>query len=170
MSSCTATQPLANGRARYTQNTAQKLTYGAMRNSSRSAAGGNDVFLAQQLDAVGRRLQPAEPAAHPRRAQPVLNPAGHLPLQPDEHQPPTATTRISAMTSADQVGQPRRHVLAKEFGHASAVLGGNQDREYGTTSSIYKLSGRVITISSLALESGRIVTIECCIAHEGSHT
>ena len=84
-SSCKATQPLANGKARNRQNVAQKLTYGRHAEQRPVGRGGNDVFFAQQLDAVGRRLQPAEPAAHPRRPQPVLNPRRDLPLQPDEH-------------------------------------------------------------------------------------
>ena len=84
--------------ARNTANDAQKLMYGATRKSRRSAAGGNEVFLAEQLQAVGRRLQPAEAAAHARRAQPVLDPRRDLPLHPDEDgrraaSPPPARAR-----------------------------------------------------------------------------
>ena len=70
------------------ENDAQKLMYGAMRKSSPSAPAGNHVFLGDQLDAVGQRLQPAELAAHPRRTEPILDPPGNLPLHPDKRRAP----------------------------------------------------------------------------------
>ena len=88
--------------------------------------GRNDVFLAQQLDAVGRRLQPAEPAAHPRRAQPVLNPRRDLPFQPNEHGR-RAERHHQAQHAlhhrGERVGQPGGdRKVSKQFGHdASSV-------------------------------------------------
>ena len=45
--------------------------------------GGDDVFLDEQLHAVGEGLQPAELAADAGRAEAVLDAAGHLAFQPD---------------------------------------------------------------------------------------
>ena len=47
-------------------------------------AGGDDVFLDEELDAVGDGLQPAELAADAGGAEAVLDAAGDLALQPDE--------------------------------------------------------------------------------------
>ena len=47
---------------------------------------GHQVFLGEKLDAVRERLQPAKLAAGPRGTKPVLDPAGDLPLGPDEDQ------------------------------------------------------------------------------------
>ena len=45
---------------------------------------GHQVFLGEQLDAVGERLQPAEFAANARGAEAVLNATSHFPLEPNE--------------------------------------------------------------------------------------
>ena len=46
--------------------------------------GGDQVFLDEQLHAVGDGLQPAELAADAGRAEPILDAAGDLAFQPDE--------------------------------------------------------------------------------------
>ena len=46
--------------------------------------GGDEVFLDEQLDAVGEGLQPAELAADAGGAEAVLDAAGDLAFQPDE--------------------------------------------------------------------------------------
>src|SRR5262249_1955488 len=45
-----------------------------------------DVFLRDQLDAVGQRLQPAELSTHARRTQAILNSPRDLALHPNEDQ------------------------------------------------------------------------------------
>ena len=80
------TQPVANGKARKAVKLAAKLRYGDNLEQQRVGGGRGEVFLGQQLQAVGQSLQPAELAAHSSRAQPVLNAAGDLPLHPDEQQ------------------------------------------------------------------------------------
>ena len=45
---------------------------------------GHQIFLGKQLDAVGQRLEPAEPATRPRGPETVLNPGGNLSLRPNE--------------------------------------------------------------------------------------
>ena len=79
-----ADQPLPNGRARKARNEPQKAMYGPRRNSIWSASAGDEVFLDQQLDAVGDGLQPAELAADARGTEAVLDAAGDLAFQPDE--------------------------------------------------------------------------------------
>ena len=46
--------------------------------------GGDEVFLDEQLHAVGDGLQPAELAADAGRAEAVLDAAGDLAFEPDE--------------------------------------------------------------------------------------
>ena len=50
----------------------------------------HQVLLGEKLDAVGKRLEPAKPAAGPRGAEAVLNSGGDLSLSPDEYE---STTR-----------------------------------------------------------------------------
>ena len=76
------TRPLPNGSARKPTNEPQKAMYGAERKRKWSASAGDDVFLGDELDAVGEGLQPAELAADAGGAEPVLNAAGDLALAP----------------------------------------------------------------------------------------
>ena len=71
--------------------------YGAARNRKAIGRLGNDVFLGEQLQAVGQRLQPAEAAADPGRAQPVLDPAETFRSSQMKN---TAATSTSASSSA----------------------------------------------------------------------
>ena len=47
---------------------------------------GRDVFLGEQLDSIGQRLQPAELSTHARGSQAILNAAGNFTLQPNKEQ------------------------------------------------------------------------------------
>ena len=83
---------------------------------------GHQVFLGDQLEAVGQRLQPAELAADARRAEAVLNAAGDLPLQPDEEQRADGH-HVDQQGALDHRGQevaqpgPPSPRIDKEFGH-----------------------------------------------------
>ena len=46
----------------------------------------HQVFLGEEFDAVGKRLEPAKTAASPRGAEAVLNSGGDLSLGPDKHE------------------------------------------------------------------------------------
>ena len=58
--------------------------YGPRRKRNVVGVGGDDVFLDEELDAVGEGLQPAELAADAGGAEAVLDAAGDFPLGPDE--------------------------------------------------------------------------------------
>ena len=66
---------------------AQKLKIGGHAEEQPVGRGRHDVFLAEQFQPVGRRLQPAKTAAHAGRSQAVLDAAGNLPFHPgvDRH-------------------------------------------------------------------------------------
>ena len=66
------------------QEGAAKGDVGAEAEEQLVGAGGDEVFLDEQLHAVGEGLQPAELAADARGAEAVLNAAGDLAFQPDE--------------------------------------------------------------------------------------
>ncbi len=78
--------------------------------------GGDEVFLDEQLDAVGDGLQPAELAADAGGAEAVLDAAGDLAFQPDEedggdgHESKQQQHR---QQGGDPVGEVRRH--AQQF-------------------------------------------------------
>ena len=79
-----ATTPLPNGSARKASERAAEGDVGPEAEEELVGVGGDEVFLDEQLDAVGEGLQPAELAADARRAEAVLNAAGDLAFEPDE--------------------------------------------------------------------------------------
>ncbi len=80
------TQPSANGKRKVTAERSAKADVGRHAEQQLVGVRRTEVFLGDQLDAVGQGLQPAEAAADAGRAEPILDPAGDLPLQPDEDQ------------------------------------------------------------------------------------
>ena len=108
-----ATQSLAKGMARKTPKAAAEADVGRQAEEQAVGPGGNEVFLAEQFQAVGRRLQPAEAPATRVGPQPVLDPRRHLPLHPDK----VATEIMTPSTTASRApGRPRRR-------RSSAVVG-----------------------------------------------
>ena len=109
-SKCIATRPRQGqiNRQRY-----RKTHVGCNAEKRAIGRGGYEIFLRQQLDAVGGRLQPAETSARPRGAEAVLDPRGDFPFEPiarRRHQQDDRQQQAALHQSHQQVGQPRIHV------------------------------------------------------------
>ncbi len=86
-----------------------------------SALAGDDVFLDEQLDAVGEGLQPAELAADAGRAEAILNAAGDFAFEPDEEdgrQQHEGDKEDGANDAGKEVRGRPAHIVGQKVRHA----------------------------------------------------